>query len=270
MLKMAERTLYGRPQSILNPLTTPQVDSRDFYPLETLLQAQYVILTTPFQHVSPGSSDKGVSISSLRNDQKVVKVVSTAFFDNWEIAQDFTRVPARFLLATGGVVTVFQRTRPTTVEAALRALGSMEKFIGERPGGQLDWMIVGGSFSYVLGRNGKNTYFIKGLAANHRKSSAQSFVYLGKLPNEGKVTGKLNYDRSRCPRVQLAVKAVTTEAKLIDSRDLLHGSNDPGDFSLNLRTQEAAYLLLNLRSDKDNQPIENCRIQIDHLTVSSS
>ena len=123
ILRNAERILFGRDFTILNIPYTPEVDSRDFYPqaLERLLEAQYVLVATPFQH-------------HLRaEEQDVVKVVFVAFTENWEIAQDFTPLPEQFFLAKGVVVNVYKRAHATSLERALRTLQAMERFIGHVP-----------------------------------------------------------------------------------------------------------------------------------------
>jgi hypothetical protein len=68
----------------LNILYTPVTDSGDYYPLENLLKAQYVVVATPFQH-------------HLRTEeQDVVKVGVDIFAQNWEFARDFTRLSEQF------------------------------------------------------------------------------------------------------------------------------------------------------------------------------
>jgi hypothetical protein len=129
ILARAERAHRQPGQPALPFLETPQVDSRDWYPLEELLRARFVIITTPFQHhLAPSQQD-------------VVRVVDAAFTEGWEIAGDFLPLPVWFHLADRAEATVFRRLRPTSPARALRTFDEERRFLAPRsPGTQPDWI----------------------------------------------------------------------------------------------------------------------------------
>lgn len=129
ILARADRTHRRSGGPDLNVLEVPQVDSRDWYPLEELLRAQVVVITTPFQrHLAPEAQD-------------VVRMVDVAFTEGWEIARDFSPLPERFRLEGGAEVTVYRRTRPTEPAPALRLFAAERRFMqSEPPGRQPDWV----------------------------------------------------------------------------------------------------------------------------------
>jgi hypothetical protein len=70
----------------LNFLTPPQIDSRDSWPLEMLLQAQYVVIAHPVQH------------HLALEKQLLVKLVYDLFIDDQLVARDFVGLPVTFAL----------------------------------------------------------------------------------------------------------------------------------------------------------------------------
>src|SRR5262249_37174477 len=95
----------------------PLADSRDTYPLDKLMAAEYVVVATPFQcHPHP-------------EEQKVVQVVVNAFTEPWPFARDFVRLPETFTVGDGVQVAVYRRQRPTSLATAIQTLKAMEEFI---------------------------------------------------------------------------------------------------------------------------------------------
>ena len=105
ILVLAEQTFHSQAPT-LYVLQTPEVDSRDPNPLPKLLQAEFVLTTTPFAyHLKP-------------EEQDIVRVVRDALEDGWEIAHDFERLPVRFALHDGTIVHVYRRLQPTSPQTA--------------------------------------------------------------------------------------------------------------------------------------------------------
>lgn len=116
----------------LNLLITPQIDSRDSYPLEPLILADYVIVSSPLQVHLP------------KDNQRVVTYVYDAFMNHWDIARDFEEVPVQFQLGTNKEIKlrIYQRIHPTRFETALSTLKHIQEYIPQRPGSQKDWILV--------------------------------------------------------------------------------------------------------------------------------
>jgi hypothetical protein len=127
----------------LNILSTPEVDSRDAYPLERLLEAQYVVVPTQLPDYSSDLTQLPAVGEWLPNQEMdVVNVVFDAFTQNWEFAQDFKRLPPQFTFEDGVVVSIYQRFRPTSLATAVRTLDAIQQKIAERPGSQGNWVIL--------------------------------------------------------------------------------------------------------------------------------
>src|SRR5262249_23227642 len=108
VLRAADRDFYPA-GARLDFIYPPEVDSRDADPWEDLAQARLVIVVTPFQHHLAAS------------EQTVVQAVVEALTQRWEIARDFTRLPARFTLDDNLAVTVYRREGPTSAAAVVQA-----------------------------------------------------------------------------------------------------------------------------------------------------
>jgi hypothetical protein len=143
MVRSAEYLLYPDDDRVLNTLPTPEVDSRDSYPLEEMLEAQYVVVPSRLPAYSSNPTQNPAVGEWLPNQENdVVNVVFDAFTQNWEFAQDFQRLPTEFQFENGVVVSIYQRLRPTSLATTVRTLHAMQQKIGERPGSQGNWIIL--------------------------------------------------------------------------------------------------------------------------------
>ncbi|HBB34048.1 MAG TPA: hypothetical protein DDZ80_29605 [Cyanobacteria bacterium UBA8803] len=290
MVKAAERALYEPEDRILNILLSPQVDSQDAYPLETLLQAQYVVIPNPLPDY-PADLTKAVAVGEWLPNKEldVVQVVFDAFAQNWEIALDFKRLPVQFTLAGDARVSIYQRTRPTSLATAARTLAAMQQQIGSRPGGQLDWMVFQQQLpESLVTKNLDNTYELatehsQGVRevslsganilekADDTNQSTTSFLYLGSLPEEVTVTGKVKFPDTPCVPLSLRLAMLDLDGKILSSTTTTQKQYFPDDlsnFQLSIRGQNPAYLMLDVVSYDRDDAINSCKIDINSLTVS--
>jgi hypothetical protein len=143
MLRAAEHVMYPQDERFLNILVSPEVDSRDWYPLEGLLEAQYVVVPTELPDYGHDPTKLTTVGEWLPNQEyDVVNVAFDIFTQDWEFAQDFQRFPLQFQFENGVAVNVYQRIRPTALGTTVRTLHAMQRQIGERPGSQGDWIIL--------------------------------------------------------------------------------------------------------------------------------
>jgi hypothetical protein len=265
LLWHAERTLRGNILSCsfdefwqskdLNLLHwVPFVDSRDYYPLEKLLQSQYVVVATPFQyHMRP-------------EEQDVVKVVVDAFTENWRFAHDFTCLPEQFQLADGVVVKVYKRVRATSLETALRTLENMREYIGPRPGGQLSWISASGVSGSYITKHGNNSYDI----AIDLRVSDMTFLYLDELPDQALIVGELSYCDDKCiSGLTLTSALVDANGKVISTTKLVQYPGSDSRFLSALHAPGSNYLLLNLSADYENDLVDHCWLSIHDLAISA-
>ena len=278
LLRNAELTLHPNSKERLQILGVPDIDTRDKYPLEGLLQAQYVLVANPFQY-------------NVRPDQqKVVKVVVDAFNQNWEIAHDFVRLPEQFTLSKGTVVDIYKRSRSTSLATTLHTLKEMRTYLDLRPGGQLDWLNISevpGHEIWKFPKQLRDLYSLVKETSNqeiwqlpkqlrdfyHLSTqddgvSTTSFLYLEALPDEVKINGNLKFINKKCNSTLLRFDAINSEGEIINTVKLTHQTTDSPQFRLPLKTHDAAYLLFNISiNDGKNDSINHCLVRIDPLFV---
>jgi len=111
--------------------STPQIDSRDWFPIEDLLKARIAVIASPVQlHLSP-------------QEQDVVRLSHDVFTRGWEVAEDFSPTPERFHLQKGVEVRVFVRHQDTDVGRSLRLMRDMRRWMKSRPLGPAPaWVIM--------------------------------------------------------------------------------------------------------------------------------
>ncbi len=254
LLKEAEKQLYGKENRVLNILRASHVDSRDFYPIQELLSAQYVIVASPFQyHLRP-------------EEQDVVKVVVDAFTENWEFAQDFKRLPEEFVLQQNVLVNVYQRIRPTSLETALQTLNLMQERIQPRPGNSYDWLNVRTNNKSKIWFNRHGTVNIQATF----KEESISFLYFGSIPEWVEMSGKIQ--SSNCVGFEgfaINLSTLSQERNIIQTKNLVSSSKDLGSLSLSLQSKNAAYLRFDLVGHDKSDDIAYCSIYIKNLKVSS-
>lgn len=259
MVKNAERILYGRQAARLRVLTVPEIDSRDFYPLEPLLKARFVVLLTPFQHHL-----------AVKN-QEVMKTVYDAFTKHWAISRDFAALPARFVLENGTVVHVYRRIRTTSSETALQTLLAIQERVRAVPGGQTGWLILGQLPQSTVTQVGNDTYSLKTLLFGTSGSGATtSFAYSKALPKQARVSGAITFGDDRCSTVALHFLLVGRQGGLITHvADIVHRAEDSPRFdSPTFRTQGTTDLMLNISRTNRNDPAGSCAVTINDLKVS--
>jgi len=232
----------------------PFVDSRDYYPLEKLLQSQYVVVATPFQyHLHP-------------EEQDVVKVVVDVFTENWRFAHDFTCLPEQFQLADGVVVKVYKRVRATSLETALRTLKNMQEYICPRPGGQLSWINASGVPGSYITKHRNNSYDI----AIDLRVSDMTFLYLDGLPDQAFIAGELSYCDDKCiSGLVLTSTVVDANGKVMSTTKLMQYPGSDSSFLSALQAEDSNHLLLNLSADYKNELVDHCWLSIHDLVISA-
>ncbi len=178
MVRGVEQVLYAQKDRFLNILPAPEVDSRDYYPLEPLLEAQYVVVPSHLPDYSSDPTQQAAVGEWLPNKEYgVVNVVFDAFTQNWEFAQDFQRLPVQFQFEKGVVVNIYQRIRPTALSTTVRTLHTMKQQIGEQPGSQGDWIVLSQWFHNTTVKPNKDYTYTVTAFRRDRPSPAVPKVY---------------------------------------------------------------------------------------------
>jgi hypothetical protein len=292
LMKAVERVQYPLKPRKLNILPAPQVDSRDAYPLEMLLKADYVVVPNPL----PDYPDKPSKVPAVgewvpNRELKVVQAVFEAFTNNWEFAQDFKRLPVQFNFDKGAVVNIYRRVRPTSLETAVRTLYAMQQEIGRRPGSQLDWMILSQRYqplnsSFVNITDGdthrivlyasdrseekvKRDRLIEGERDRDRtKDIERHLLYIGSFPENLQVSGAVTFVGEPCVKASLQLSMLDKEGQTLSSTQPVYFSNKVTPFRFSARGENATYLLLDFLGYDRSNLIDSCTLEVQSLAIS--
>jgi hypothetical protein len=251
---VAEQQLFGK--SILSISRNSNIDSRDFYPLNGLLQAHYVVVASPYQyHVDP-------------KEQTVVKVVVDAFKENWAIAQDFTPLPQTFTLEHGVTVRIYKRIRPTSFPTILETLGKMRSQVSRIPGQEPYWLdLKSGQPSAII--QDPLLRMVQVLRLQITNQTPASLLYYGQIPAHSKVSGL--YSITKCPNVEpIALKLSTLDknGNMLLQAIKSYPTSELAQFELKISGKNAAFMRLDLMVDATNKTFISCRAELNLLKVS--
>ncbi|WP_404783858.1 hypothetical protein [Altericista sp. CCNU0014] len=252
---VAEQQLFGK--SILPIARNANIDSRDFYPLNGLLQARYVVVAFPFQyHVDP-------------KEQTVIKVVVDAFTQNWAIAQDFAPLPAKFKLENGSTVRIYERIRPTSFPTILDTLAAMRSQVSRVPGQEPFWLdLKSGQPSAII--KDPLVKLVQVLRLQITNRTPASLLYYGKIPKQAKVTGLLSI--SKCPNssepISLKLSTLDKDGKVLLQTIESVSNSQLTPFEIKISARNASYMKLNLMVESNNPALIFCRAELNLLNVS--
>jgi len=252
MVANIERMLHHKQG--LNLLRIEDIDSRDRYPIEQLLQAEYVVVAEPFQH------------SIRANDQDVVRVINDIFSNHWQISEYFTTLPEVFRLANGVTVNVYKRKRSTSLSTTVSTFEAIKNFVGSpRPGGQLDWIVISRTPGYSLWEQNDPL----NLTTNSEKSQSTSFLSISSLPEtRANLTGQITGVDRPCPRLSMRLNAVDRQSRILDTAQQNYSPVRSTDFSIPIRTQGANYLLLTI--NETGQTLDRCSLTVSNLNITAN
>jgi hypothetical protein len=262
LLKNADVAIHH--SKILNFLPVGDIDTRDNYPIQGLLQADYLVIASPFQHnIRP-------------EDQEIVKIISDIFNQKWAFSKDFKKLPDQFKLDQNVTVNLYQRVRETSFPVAVQTLQTMKTQIGSRPGGQLDWVALNHDPGFFVWR-GRDRYYIHSNV--DRPTGKASFLYLEPpFPQEAVVQAKLEYQDRTCPGMEFQLEAIDPKAQSLYRTRLTHSPDEAANITLAVPTNRASYLTLELVSldrlhaQRDLLKFKDanrCQIRLSDVKVSS-
>jgi hypothetical protein len=209
--------------------SNPDVDSRDFLPLSALMVARFVVLTTPVQY-------------HLRaEEQDVVRLPNDALKSNWEIGQDFERLPEEFSLQ-GATATIYRRTRPSSLDTALKALDRMEAELGARPAEQADWVSIGPVPGAKTEDEGEGTRITAQLGPEGSVSA--TFVYLNTLPAKFNLSGTMRLEAETDAKVGIRLFTMNATGEKKEIQNLPPQSADGRPFEVSVGSLDGSRLIL--------------------------
>jgi hypothetical protein len=204
-LLAANRMATGQAAPTLLLVSTPDIDSRDYYPLEHLLKADIVVVIDPFEyHIAP-------------DQQQVVKVVYDMFLQNKALAQDFEVLNPGFPIDASTRAVIYRRVKAPSLVTSLEALQMIQSYVRQRPGIQYDWINLDPpnmpTFS-LTDRRGTELEIDPAKFAN--KTGQAEMVYSWPVTGTEKFQGKISFENDNCGETALtfsAAQPATTPAQ---------------------------------------------------------
>lgn len=247
ILRHAQDELYGA-DSKVRFLYSPHIDSRDTYPLEQWLQAQFVVLATPLQtHLHP-------------DQQKVVSAMLTGFADNWRIAQDFRLLPGEFTLASGVKVQIWKRVSSSNIATVLETSEEVVSYVGHRPGGQRSWITLDTKPGYWILKFRNGSWHIGSEPIFGHSGAATSFLNIDPPGGRNHIEGRIQ--TQGCSLPELSFGALDHQGKVFASTTLRPQTER---FILHLDTRSAYRLLFTV-----GETPPQCTVQIEDLRIGQS
>ncbi|HEY9664355.1 MAG TPA: hypothetical protein V6C65_38415, partial [Allocoleopsis sp.] len=264
LLEAAERTVYGKTGKILQMRSGSVIDSIGYYSIQELLEAEYVVITQPFLAWHNGQQDSA-------------KVVIDAFAEQWEITQDFQKLPHPIDLQDGTTTSIYKRIQPTSIDRAIRTLHTMQQRINKPLGKQLDWVMLSPPFRSTIKPGTDRSYTIrlkpvdlKPVKEGNDPINPQSLLYLGQLTrSEAEMKGQIQFNPAHCNAVTLKVAALNAQGRILSTVAPMPFSH-ASPLKLTIPTPSAAYLLLQVsHAPRSPHSIDRCIVRFKHLRVSS-
>lgn len=236
----------------LNLIFTPEIDARDWYPIGSLLQADYIIAGEPLQiHLAP-------------SEHEVLRAAYEALVNNWEISHDFTVLPKTFTLMDGVQIKIYQRVQESNLDVAIRTFAQIQANIPQKPPNQLNWIqLTNFPFGIVLADH--ENYQITASSAGPLRT-ATNFLYIGNVPIDGKISGNITFNSATCENIQLELSAAYHNGSYLPIN--LYNINPvaPSSFSLSFHSLNADYLLLTVKGITPSQDL--CSVILSATEVS--
>jgi hypothetical protein len=254
IIEEAEKHLYKK--QILNIIRTSDIDSRDFYPLNGLLEAHYVAITNPIQyHINPA-------------EQKVITIINEIFNQQDFIANDFKKVPEQFTLDRGVTVSLYERVKATSMETALDTLAFMKERIKGTLGRETFWINLSPGNNTVIERDALfKTVHISPLFV--KTNNPVSLLFFGEIPPKVKIEGIINImsDCAKTKSIEIELSTLNSSKVILDKKSILYTPKNKENFSVTLNGQNSKFISLNLESQNKDIDQNTCKIALNHIVV---
>ncbi|MEZ5590927.1 MAG: hypothetical protein R3F53_09575 [Gammaproteobacteria bacterium] len=231
----------------LNPLPVATVDSRDFYPVVTLLAADLVLIPQPALLTAPAQ-------------QQVMQLSVDVFAQHWPFSDDFKRLPEQFQLSEGTQLYLYRRQRPTSVPVLIKTLARMRAALsGVVLGTQTDW--ISADWNTVSIQAGPNRpYPLIRLSTHSGQITPPTIVSAAPLPPSFVLRGQvLALD---CTDARLQVDLYDADGQYLRSLPAVH-LQAGAEFDVSATAPANHYLGLSLTSDQAHCSVELTALQIN-------
>jgi hypothetical protein len=253
LLRHVESALHDGDTAV-DFLSVPTVDSRDYYPLDALLEAEHVVVVMPLQtHLRP-------------EEQRILSFVYDLFTTGGELAQDFEMRPDSFTLQGGARISVYSRRRATSLPTALRTLEAIEREIPVRPGQQADWIVVNRRFRAWVSRNPDGSTEWVAHPSPRGQTPSTVVAWLGPPPGPAEILGTVTFVDGRCQGATLAFATADEEGRLSPLAAVQRRPGQDGHFQVAV-TPEKGRLVISLLDYAEGASIDFCLLIVDPLVL---
>jgi len=258
LLVQAERQFYGRENTRLTVLPTPEVDTRDRYPVSRLVSSGCAVVARPLQ------------LHLVAEEQDLLSVTYAMFRDGVGVASDFELDPRTIELRYAVKVEVFRRVRPTSLERGLETLRLFESAIPEPAPTQPGWVMVSGTFPAWVSALGDSATRIALHPTPRDTEAATVAVYLEQGSGQLTVQGTVSFFNPRCQGVELRFGSVALGHGLEDTTRIVHRpETTPLAFSASVHVPDGRRLALLLTIPEGQPSIDYCLVSVDALRVTT-
>lgn len=264
LLRKADEQLFGRDNRKLVVQLSPHIDSRDFLPLNNLLFANFVLVSTPFRPEQ----------SHMSTPQLVVQAGARAIHE-WPLSRLFERLPDTYLLTDRTTYALFRRIAPNDLATTLQTLALMRDFVQPPPPNSTDWMILQEPFPSSISKDGSGTVTVHthlGTAGTDRLPPIVG--YLNQTGPRGRLQFKLEYideqgfrnaSAARVRVLSADAAAATTEVASITT---VHGERiTPIDLKFDL-PPGCKFVLLEISAAGDTPSLSNGTLTLRQLQLT--
>lgn len=253
LLRNADRIISGDHQPKLSILRVPLFDSRDTYPLEQLLRAQYVLYTK--------QAKRNITTPS---GMQVNDVVFQLFEENQSLANDFREIKTGFKLKHKIGIHMYERVQATQLQTIIETLRFIQTNVKTRPGQQPDWIRLNNIGDMSIAKKDQG-YAITIDDRSIDDGSQLQFLYVGKIPLQAKLQGVMGAAQPNCPTLALELHTINHQNQVALASKLLLTSASA--FSIPFSGRDADYLVLKIyRSEQSS--IGGCTVPINNLEIT--
>lgn len=245
-LRNAERKYFGA--TTLQLLNQPYADSSESFALERMINAKYILVTTPvfYLYDKPG--------------ERLADMFVDTFANKWEFTRDFEQLPDLYKFDDGYSLTIYKRNSPTLPPVAVRTLQAMIAYLPQYPGGQPVWIDTD-NCSETVGETRRDHFVVNVNGTDSQDSQCPHYLlssrtYKGAVQVTGSVAG--------APGLVVQLSAYDVAGKKLASQSAIVGSS--GEFAIKCDTPQASHLVLAVSQPRGAKLTS---VEFEHLKILS-
>lgn len=254
ILMAADKEVRRPEEPPLRIVRSPQVDSRDGYPFQALIEADIVVVATPAQY------------HLLPQEQNVVGSLVDAFVAGRDFARNYRALPGAFALDQGVEARIFERTAAPSLEEALATLASLERDIDPPPGGEAYWAHLDGRTEILPPAQDERPILPTFRATVGATPS--SVLYFGRLGAASRLRAQVRLGAcGEVGRVRLSLVPLDRHGLASVERAISWDLGAEPALDLPFPDADAAYTVLQMKGEGLARPDATCEVRLERVAV---